>query len=294
MSSGPRGALRRTLQFFIVVIGVVAGVAQLAGFAAGLARSLLLAVFLACLLYSVLTFWYAYYVQKVRQLREQLALEADKTKLEQLGHQRYLDAIERISAREKPLYSETLEVTVFVGEDGDGDRVVEKRVTTPDPLVTHRMIRPIVPTFSERIVRLADIEFTAHWAHGRITPLALREQINKLQVWLVFDPAMTSSTEWSVEYRPKGLWEPLRDTGWDQLAWDDRLSGANGKPSVFTDFTVRFRFPGGDQPPSVKEQRGYGESAAPVRDSAGTWEVVWRDAKPAGRRYVWDLTRHLP
>jgi hypothetical protein len=275
----------------MIIIGVVSGVAQLADFPTGFARVLLLAVFLACLLYLVVRVWQSYFVEKVRELREQLASEADKLTLAQSGHHRYLDAIERISDREKPLFSETLEVTVWVGVDDDTDRVVEKRVTTPEPLVTHRTMRPIVPNYLEQIVRLEEIGFQAQRAGGRITSLPLREQISKLRVWLVFDPALSTATEWEVEYHPKGLWKPLRDRGWDQLGWDDRLPTANGTPSAFTSFTVRFKFPDSDQPPSVKERQGYGELTEPKRDAFKMWEITWCDERPAGRHYVWDLTQ---
>jgi hypothetical protein len=98
-------------------------------------------------------------------------------------------------------------------------------------------------------------------------------------------------TEWQVEYRPRGLWGPLRERGWDQLIWDDRLPTASGTPSAFTRFEVTFTFPENDQPPSVKERQGYGVLTEPVQEPSGRWEVVWRDERPAGRRYVWDLTQ---
>jgi hypothetical protein len=286
-----KALLTRTLNVSVLILAVVSGIAQLADFPTGIARALLLAVFLACLLYFVILVWQFYFVAKVRELRDQLTSEAEKLTLAQAGHQRYLEAIERISDREKPLFSETLEVTVWIGTDDDSDRIVEKRVTTPDPLVTHRAMRPIVPTDQDLIVRLDEIGFRVHRKAGRITPLPLREQINRLRVWLVFDPALTTRTEWEVEYHPRGLWRPLRERGWDQLGWDDRLPTANGTPSAFTSFTVRFKFPDSDQPPSVKERQGYGELQDPARDGLGMWEVIWRDASPAGRHYVWDLTQ---
>jgi hypothetical protein len=280
-----------TLNFSVLTIGVVSGIAQLADFPTGFARALLLAVFLTCLLYFVIRVWQFYFVEKVRELRAQLAKEAEKLTLAQSGHRRYLDAIERISDREKPLFAETLEVIVWIGVDDETDRIMEKRVTTPDPLVTHRAMRPIVPTDQEQIVRLDDIAFRVSRSGGRITALPLHEQIRKLRVWLIFDPALSARTEWEVEYRPHSLWRPLRERGWDQLVWDDRLPTAHGSPSAFTRFTVRFKFPDSDQPPSVKERQGYGELTEPARDESGMWEVVWRDKAPAGRHYVWDLTQ---
>ncbi|MEV6491128.1 hypothetical protein AB0M20_21325, partial [Actinoplanes sp. NPDC051633] len=207
------------------------------------------------------------------------------------GHHLYLLAIVRISDREQPLYTETLEVTVTIGEDDDSDRILEKRKTTPKPVVTHRTMRPIVPD-EDRVARLDDIAFKAEVknAGGTITGLPLREQVRRLRAWLVFDPALTAPTEWQVEYRPKGLWRPLRERGWDWLKWDDRLPTADGGPTALTRFQVTFVFPGSDQPPSVKEQHGFGTQAEPQR-SGGGWAVEWRDERPAGRHYAWDLTQ---
>ncbi|MEU4421923.1 hypothetical protein AB0F81_14965 [Actinoplanes sp. NPDC024001] len=282
---------RGTLNISIVLIGLASGIAQLAEIPTSIAQWVLTAVFLACLLYFVVRLWQLAFVVKIRQLRGELLDATKALTLQRAGHQHYLDAIQRISDREKPLFSETLEVLVTVGSDDDSDRIVEKRVTTPEPLVTHRTMRPIVPTDDDRLIRVEDIGFkTIRPVAGTITALPL-EQTRLLRVWLIFDPAMTTPTEWQVEYRPKGLWRPLRERGWDQLVWEDRLPTASGTPSAFTRFQVTFSFPESDQPPSVKERQGYGWMGEPTRDPRGRWEVVWRDEKPAGRRYVWDLTQ---
>ncbi|MFI1991151.1 hypothetical protein [Actinoplanes sp. NPDC020271] len=274
-----------------MLIGLASGVAQLAEIPARAAQWALTAVFLAALLYFVVRFWQIAFVLRIRELRDQLLAATQALTLQRAGHQHYLDAIQRISEREKPLFLETLEVTVTIGADDDSDRIVEKRVTTPEPLVTHRTMRPIVPTDDERIMRLDDIAFKVHrQTSGTITALPL-EQNRVLRVWMIFDPAMMTPTEWQVEYRPRGLWRPLRERGWDQLVWEDRLPTASGTPSAFTRFEVTFTFPENDQPPSVKERAGYGTFADPVQIASGRWEVVWRDEKPAGRRYVWDLTQ---
>jgi hypothetical protein len=276
-----------TFTFFAVVVGVVSGIAQLGVFPEGFSRTLLVATVLTAMLYLVVRVWHFYFFVKVRELRARLQQEAEKLTLERSGHQAYLDAIERISDRDQPLFSETLEVTVWVGAGDDSDRIVERRVTTPRPLVTNRSMRPIVPTDQEQIVRLDEVGFTARRSDGKITSLPLREQINRLRVWLIFDPALSAETAWQVEYHPKGLWRPLRERGWDQLGWDDRI---NGTPSAFTSFRTVFKFPRSDQPPSVKERHGFGVHTEPTADPYG-WEVVWTDDHPAGRHYVWDLTQ---
>jgi hypothetical protein len=282
-------ALALTTVFLVTLLGAASAVTELGVLSSDIARSLLVATLLTGLLYFVIRVWQFYYVVKVRELRAQLAGEADKLTLATSGHRRYLEAIERISDREKPLFSETLEVTVWIGADDDSDRIVEKRVTTPRPLVTHRTMRPVVPTSHEKIIRLDDIGFRVQRSDGRITVLPLHEEVNKLRVWLVFDSALTARTEWQVDYRPRGLWKPLREQGWDYLAWNDRLPAAT--PSAFTNFKVVFKFPETDQRPGVMERQGYGTLADPVHLADGTWEVAWHDERPDGRRYVWDVTQ---
>ncbi|GGN55708.1 hypothetical protein GCM10010112_06750 [Actinoplanes lobatus] len=282
---------RGTLNASVVLIGLASGVAQLAEIPTRIGQWALTAISLACLLYFVVRLWQLAFVVRIRDLKADLRETTSRLALQQAGHQHYLDAIQRISDREKPLFTETLEVLVAIGPDDDSDRIVEKRVTTPEPLVTHRTMRPIVPTDTDRLARLDEISFkTLRPVGGTITALPL-EQTRLLRVWLIFDPAMTTPTEWQVEYRPRGLWRPLRERGWDQLVWEDRLPTASGTPSAFTRFQVTFSFPDSDQPPSVKERQGYGRMSEPERDARGRWEVVWRDEKPAGRRYVWDLTQ---
>ena len=292
LSSKYEATFRGTLSVTMLLIGLTSGVAQLVELRET-GKWVLTAVFLTCLLYFVVRVWQLAFVVKIRHLRTELEKSTRVIAIQRAGHQHYLDAIERIGDREKPLFSETLEVTVTIGEQDDGDRIVEKRVTILGPLVTHRTMRPIIPTDDERVVRLDEIAFKAERrpAAGSITALPLREQIRFLRVWLVFDPALTAPTAWQVEYHPGGLWRPLRERGWDQLVWDDRLPTTSGTPSALTRFQMCFRFPDSDQPPSVKERQGYGELTEPVRDERGGWEVVWRDEHPAGRHYVWDLTQ---
>ncbi len=297
MPTEVKGLVRRVLNYSVLVVGLASGVAQLAEFPAGVGRIILRAVLISCVLYFAARLWLVYFRAHAKRLRAELERVTQLLDMHQAGHQRYLDAIERISDRETPLFRETLEVTVTVGTDDDSDLIVEKRQTTPNPRVTHLTMRPIIPSDDERVVRLEEINFRAELRDGAgsITPLPLRERIGLLRVWLVFDPALTCETRWEVEYHPKGLWRPLRERGWDRLGWDDRLPTANGAPSALTSFVVRFVFPRSDQPPSVKERRGFGEQEDPTRDErSDEWVIVWRDEKPAGRHYEWDLNQTHP
>lgn len=323
--------IRRSTIFAGSLIGLVSGIAQLAVPRVNVTRWILTAVFFICLLYVIVQLWHRYFVARIRRLTDELETEragrrddaaqfhkrlreaaarakerlaeekarhaaelaaaAGTLTLAEEGHRRYLDAIERSSDRERPLFEETLEVTVWVGTDDATDRVVERRVTTPRTVVTQRTMRPIVPTGQDRIVRLVDIDFRVECDKGRITVLPLREQQPGTRVWLVFEPALNACTKWGVEYRPVGLWHPLRERGWDTLVWNDRLPTTDDSPSAFTSFKMIFKFPPSEQPPSVKERWGFGVIDEPVADARGWWELVWRDERPAGRRYVWDVTQ---
>lgn len=165
------------------------------------ARVLLIAVVLSGVLYFAITTWHSYYVAKVRELRTQLTAAADELTLARSAHQLCLEAIERISDRERPLFSESMKVTIVIGEDDDSDLV---------------------------------------------------------------------------------------------MGWDDRLQTTNGTPSAFTSFTAVFKFPSSDQQPTVQERHGHGELASPRQNPDRSWELIWCDAKPAGRRYDWDITQHRP
>ncbi|MBB2947822.1 hypothetical protein FB565_007593 [Actinoplanes lutulentus] len=292
--SGParwRKPVAAAAVFSLAVLAVAADVAQLSDFSTRILRALLVAVLVTGLLYLVIKVWQFYFVQKVKELRGQLADEALRVKSARATLQNCLEAIERISDRERPLFAETLEVTVGIGENDNADLIVERRVTTAKPLVTNRTMRPIVPVHSEQIASLESICLTAHRNDGKITLIPLREQINKLKIWLVFDPPISSRSEWRVEYHPKGLWRPFRERGFDSLGWDDRLQSPNGRPSAFTSFTVTFRFPAGDEKPTLKERNEYGQLMACSQNADRTWEITWRDDEPAGRRYDWDFAQ---
>ena len=282
--------LRGLTNVMFLSVGLMAGAVALLALPLPGTPWLPAVVMLVSIGYFGVQFGPIFFLGSIGRMKDDQSAIANSLALQRAGHQHYLEAIQRISDREKPLYSETLEVVVTIGSDDDGDRVVERRITTPEPMVTHRTMRPIISTDTDRPVRLDEISFQVSRAGGTITALPL-EQTRLLRVWLIFDPAISTPTEWRVEYRPPALWRPYRERGWDQLVWEDRLPTASGTPSAFTRFVVRFDFPETELPPSVKERQGYGQLAEAVRDSRGRWEVVWRDERPAGRRYVWDLVR---
>lgn len=224
-------------------------------------------------------------MEQVRQdTRQELAAQ-------QVAHQSYVEAINRIIDQEGPIYAESLELTVVIGTGDDGDTVVERRVTTPLPRVIQRAIRPIVPEGNDRIVGLDDIGLHCkiETISGTITPRPL-VSTGKPRVWLVFEPGLTETFTWQISYNSRGLWAPLRARGSDYLIWNDRLPAGNGAKSVLSELTVRFVFPASDKAPTVHERHGFGRANA-AEPREGGWLIVWVDPEPAGRRYEWDLAQ---
>ncbi|MCY1142761.1 hypothetical protein OWR29_32605 [Actinoplanes sp. Pm04-4] len=283
--------MRKLLQEFIgfvaLVVGLGSGVAQLYGWPTGVGRFILAGLGSACLLYLIIRYSLLRYVRVGGKLRQELAAQ-------QIAHQRYVEAIDRIIDQEGPIYAESLELTVTIGADDDGDTILERRRTTPKPRVTQRAIRPIVPYGNDRIIGLDDIGLK--WAldrpNGGITPLPLRPT-EKPRVWLVFDPGLTEPFTWQISYCSRGLWAPLRKRGYDHLVWNDRLPAGNGDNSVLSELTVRFVFPKSDKAPSVEELHRFGRIGSPEVREGGGWVIVWTDPSPEGRRYEWNLAQAL-
>jgi hypothetical protein len=296
-SDDPKDALRKIIDFTVLAIGVVAGTAQLAGVSGGVGRLLLTGVAAVCLLFAAVRFWASFLVARNVQLKAGIEESSRQLTAQQAWHEKYVGAIGRIIDRESPLFHERLTITVTIGADDEADKILEHRVTDPEPRVTQRAIHPIVSTYEDRISRFEDLDFRARVLRvaGNITPLPLVQKVHVLRVWLVFDPSLTNSggpVEWEVEYATRALWAPFRRDGWDRLIWHDRLPTENGGRSSLTHLTVKFVFPKSAQVPRVDEQRGFGV-VTPAHEIEGTgqWLVKWDDPKPAGRTYSWELVR---
>jgi hypothetical protein len=281
------------LGYIAFVVGVVAGVAQLAGFSTGLGRWVLTMVAISCLLFLVIRFSLLYYVKRDGELKRELDEANQRVATMQVGYQRYVDAIDRIIDQEGPIYQESLEITVIIGRDDEGDTIVERRTTVPKPRVTHRAIRPVVPDANGHVVTVDDIALTCSLEQGANTITVLPLTTNgKPRIWLVFDPGLTETFSWIVKYRPCALWSPLRKRGFDYLVWNDRLPAGIKGNSILSELSVKFVFPNSMTAPTVVERHDFGESVPAVRQTDGDgWLVAWHDSHPAGHRYEWDLAQ---
>jgi hypothetical protein len=201
----------------------------------------------------------------------------------------------RVSGLQVPSFDERVELTIFVGEDDDGDLVEERIWTNPTPELVCRTMRPIVPD-DGRVHGRDDIDFKCAVVSGdetKVSVLQLRAEPRRLQLWLGFDPVIDDEAEWWVRYQPRGLWRPLRETGSDYLMWDDETPNNVFGYSPLRDFRIIFVFPA-DWAPRVVEIRRRGRVTPAHRRDDGRWMIEWHDPNPGGHRYRWDLHRISP
>ncbi|MBE3201253.1 hypothetical protein IHE48_09670 [Frankia sp. CH37] len=254
------------------------GVSSLAGLTAGTAQIVLRAITALLTLYLVYTFSNYYRISRVK----------DSTSTEDV-----ICDIEDVVTRQAAPHDEVVHVRITIGRTKDDDRVEEEVHVTPNSQVVNRLIRPIMPYHWRRPDRLRDIEFDCSVDESddgqvlvRARPMLHQEY---LQIWLIFTPTLTKPTVWRFWYRPRGLWNELREKDRDRLVWND-IMPSNGR-SPLTDFTITFVFADPGFKPGVTERNGYGTVKGPDRSETGEWVVEWRDPSPQGRRYEWTITR---
>ncbi len=206
----------------------------------------------------------------------------------------YMQAIERLCDRQVALFDEEVRTEIVVGRNDAEDVVSQETSTTPTPLMTQRLIRPIAPFHLRRPARLSKIKFSCQVNEGddgpvSVTTLPILNTAGYLRVLLLFEPALTKKTRWTLRYQPHGLWRELRKNNRDILIWNDRFP-FNGRSSM-TDFRVRFVFKDPKFKPNVEEQNGQGEILSRNQMVTGEWVIEWNDPHPQGYRYEWQITR---
>jgi len=219
--------------------------------------------------------------EQVRQLKAELQASRNR-------HQKYVGAVTRLIDRQSLLYDEELEVTVLVGEDDEGDEVIERHVTTPTPFLPYRSMRPLSPRDVGRWLSYEDLDLQVKVENGEtanLTVLPLFESGNTVRILVLFEPPVANTFAWTLRYRPTGLWAPLRRDGIDWLAWDARTPLGNSNESTYTRLSMHFIFPTRSAVPTVRERGGRGL----VTQDSGSHEIHWREKRPSGTRYVWDL-----
>ena len=283
---------RNALSVLVATLGLAAGIIAVT-ILRGTGRSVIIATAVVSLFPLVARIWNHYYLERIDGLNHEVETLKSQLNVTHSGHQRYLEAIDRIVDQEGPAYAEYLELTVVVGEDDESDSVVERRRTAPMPRITNRAIRPITPTDSHVRAALQDLDVrcVVEQPAGSVKALPLAED-RFPRLWLIFEPGMTEPFTWEISYRPRALWRPLRERRFDHLTWTDRLPAEAGGNSTLTGLEVTFMFPASAGLPHVRERHSHGEMDEPkLSGDRGQWRVTWRDTAPAGRRYEWDIAQ---
>ncbi|MFI7585475.1 hypothetical protein ACIB24_00195 [Spongisporangium articulatum] len=276
------------------LIGLVSGVGGLlAGGTLGKLSLRIIAV--VALGYVLVGLVNRYLLQERRRLRAQAAALRDEfaeyraAKDAEWG--RYIGAVERLVDRQSLQYTESLEITLVIGADSDGDRVVERRVITPTPYLSFRSLRPVIPQDTLVPLTFDDLDLRVAFDdpdNVRATLVPLAERASEIRILIVFDPEVREQFAWTLSYRSRGLFDTLREQGVDRIFWDARSPLGLRDAGTFEDFRVKFVFPDGAHG-AIEEDGVRGVTTHP-RVGEVPFVVEWHDPTPEGERYVWDVT----
>lgn len=213
---------------------------------------------------------------KLRKLEEQL--------------DSYETALRRITARQTPLFSERVDITVTIGDNASEDAVVERRWTTPKPYLVYRVAAPILPDGPAAPPSEDDLGMSCEVV-GQDVGVAVetfQDRKRRYRTLVTFQPGLQDETEWVLQYRTPGMWNPLRDHGEDQMFWlPGVLEGARATTSI-TELRVSFLFPEDTTAMDVTEWREYGVTEEDHLPD-GRRALRWRQARPGGASYRWLL-----
>lgn len=211
--------------------------------------------------------------------------------------ERYDTAIGRLAARHLALFEERVEITFLIGDRDGGDRVLERRWTTPKPYLPYRMYRPILAVDPDlgpagpHSIDPDDLELACDvfGRDVRADVLAVTEADGMPRVVVLFQPGLDQETEWTVRYRAENLWNPLRRTGSDELLWATASPDRRQQRPTITEMTVRLVFPVGWTGVGLSEREGIGVVSAVRREPSGQQIVSWTDTTPTASAYEFSL-----
>ena len=213
----------------------------------------------------------------IRRLEEEIVLRRRQI-------DSYEAAMQLIIDRQFPLYDERVEITVTVGRHAGEDMVVERHWTTPMPYLVYRVIRPITPATGTVDYPLDSVsptcEVVRHDVGVAVQSVADRE--GRPRLLILFQPGLTTPTEWALRYRTPGLWDPLREYGEDSLKW--AAGRLDGRHADISDLRVRFVLPSKATGVAVTERHNIG-----LIEQHEDTEIVYRDSTRTGGVYEWRL-----
>lgn len=190
-------------------------------------------------------------------------------------------------------YTDEVELTYLIGSDETGDRVVEHRRTTPKrgaalPFLQGRLTTPT--QLGADAVTLDDVEIVSRSEDDRtaIRQIALTEKPGLLRCMFVFTPSISEPTSWYARYRMTGMWNVLRDTGHDRLAWTPAAAVADPARSTLSRLTVNFDFPPDTGEGVFVRDREHRELTR-LTGPDGSLRYRWSCDAPAPDRYTFEL-----
>lgn len=205
---------------------------------------------------------------------------------------RYDTLVRRLVDRHLALFEERIEITFAIGAHDTGDRVVERRWTTPKPYVVYRTSRPIVDMSWEDGLDPGQLELgcAVFGQDVQADVLAVTESDRRPLAVVLFQPGLSQPTEWTLSYRSDGLWDPLRATGVDRFGWSTVTSEPRAHRPTVTETVVRMVFPPGWTDVGMVEKAEVGVVSEPVRQRSGQQLVSWRDDSPTAAKYEFGIT----
>jgi DNA-binding CsgD family transcriptional regulator len=202
---------------------------------------------------------------------------------------RYAAAVRGLVDRQHPLFEERVEITLLVGEQDGQDSVVEKRWTRPRPYLVYRILGPIIAMPEGVAVEPEDLRLVCN-LNGQDTQvgiLPVRDADGRLLTMILFQPGLSTETEWVLTYRSPKLWSPLRDTGRDSLTWATATLDQR-HPATLTDLTVKVVFPPSWTGENLAERSGLG-TIRRDRLATGQTQLTWHHDSPHAGAYHWLL-----
>jgi hypothetical protein len=267
------------------VLAMASGAAQLV--VSGNGRIALAAIFLATVAFLGVRLWQLYPRQWVSVLQKDLA-EKEHEIL------RYRAAVERIVDRQFPLFEERVEITVSIGGTAHEDVVTERHWTTPKPYLVYLLIRPITPVNGQVVPSFEDLRLTCEVDGDdmSLSVLPVSETVHGVLLLILFQPGLRDETAWSLRYSALGLWDPLRENGYDHLGWTPSTLDGREPATTIKRLTLHVVFPAGARGTGLWERHDLGFQ---VIDSLPTGQrrITWTDDAPTAARYDWELVMSL-
>lgn len=199
--------------------------------------------------------------------------------------QSYEAAMRQMIERQFPLFDERVEITVTIGAASGEDLVVERHWTRPKPYLIYRVARPIIQRHSGPPL-FEDLGLTCEVV-GQDMGVAVQPVLESrgLLVIVYFQPGLKETTEWVLHYRTPGMWDPLRNTGEDNMVWSTGTLDNPSTPGI-GDVTFYFEFPAHATDVDVSQDRQTGDLKEDRLPNGGT-RFTWHNYLPG--RHAWKV-----